>query len=136
MILVLIQTLLEIKNLENEIDIKNKQINLLTKNHENDLKELNLAIEMLKHKIIQLEEENNKADKNIDNQELNKEINKYMTITTIKSAKSQIEKIKNNLYYENKNKNKNEKKQNKDSNKDVKEINQTNMKKASALLQI
>ena len=30
----------------------------MTQNHENDLKELNLAIEMLKQKIIQLEEEN------------------------------------------------------------------------------
>ena len=48
-----------IKKMENEINIKNKQIILLTQNHENDLKELNLAIEMLKHKIIQLEEENN-----------------------------------------------------------------------------
>ena len=36
--------------LENEIKIKNKQILLLTQNHENDLKELNLAIEMLKQK--------------------------------------------------------------------------------------
>ena len=44
--------------LENEIKIKNKQIMLLTQNHENDLKELNLAIEMLKQKISQLEEEN------------------------------------------------------------------------------
>jgi len=49
----------KIKKMENEINIKNKQIILLTQNHENDLKELNLAIEMLKHKIIQLEEENN-----------------------------------------------------------------------------
>ena len=48
----------KIKKLENEINIKNKQIILLTQNHENDLKELNLAIEMLKHKISQLEEEN------------------------------------------------------------------------------
>ena len=59
--------------LENEIKIKNKQIMLLTQNHENDLKELNLAIEMLKQKISQLEEENiclsarNKKDKNEDN---------------------------------------------------------------------
>ena len=45
--------------LENEIKIKNKQILLLTQNHDNDLKELNLAIEMLKQKISQLEEENN-----------------------------------------------------------------------------
>ena len=44
--------------LENEIKIKNKQILMLTQNHENDLKELNLAIEMLKQKISQLEEEN------------------------------------------------------------------------------
>ena len=48
----------KIKKMENELNIKNKQIILLTQNHENDLKELNLAIEMLKHKIIQLEEEN------------------------------------------------------------------------------
>ena len=48
----------KIIKLENEIKIKNKQILLLTQNHENDLKELNLAIEMLKHKISQLEEEN------------------------------------------------------------------------------
>ena len=63
----------KIINLENEIKIKNKQIMLLTQNHENDLKELNLAIEMLKQKISQLEEENiclsarNKKDKNEDN---------------------------------------------------------------------
>ena len=44
--------------LENEIKIKNKQILLLTQNHESDLKELNLDIEMLKQKISQLEEEN------------------------------------------------------------------------------
>ena len=31
----------------------------MTQNHDNDLKELNLAIEMLKQKISQLEEENN-----------------------------------------------------------------------------
>ena len=48
----------KILKLENEIKIKNKQIMLLTQNHENDLKELNLAIEMLKQKISQLEEEN------------------------------------------------------------------------------
>ena len=48
----------KIIKLENEIKIKNKQIMLLTQNHENDLKELNLAIEMLKQKISQLEEEN------------------------------------------------------------------------------
>ena len=48
----------KILKLENEIQIKNKQIILLTQNHENDLKELNLAIEMLKQKISQLEEEN------------------------------------------------------------------------------
>ena len=63
----------KIIKLENEIKIKNKQIMLLTQNHENDLKELNLAIEMLKQKISQLEEENiclsarNKKDKNEDN---------------------------------------------------------------------
>ena len=44
--------------LENEIIRKNKQISILTQNHENDLKELNLSIEMLKQKISQLEEEN------------------------------------------------------------------------------
>ena len=49
----------KIKKMENEINIKNKQITLLTQNHENDLKELNLAIEMLKQKILQLEDENN-----------------------------------------------------------------------------
>ena len=48
----------KIIKLENEIQIKNKQIMLLTQNHENYLKELNLAIEMLKQKISQLEEEN------------------------------------------------------------------------------
>ena len=52
--------------MENEINIKNKQIILLTQNHENDLKELNLAIEMLKHKIIQLEEENNSLSSEIN----------------------------------------------------------------------
>ena len=56
----------KIKKMENEINIKNKQIILLTQNHENDLKELNLAIEMLKHKIIQLEEENNSLSSEIN----------------------------------------------------------------------
>ena len=45
------------KKMENELNIKNKQIILLTQNHENDLKELNLSIQMLKQKILQLEEE-------------------------------------------------------------------------------
>ena len=48
----------KIDKLESEIKVKNEQIILLTKNHENDLKELNLAIEMLKQKIAELEEEN------------------------------------------------------------------------------
>ena len=63
----------KIKKMENEINIKNKQIILLTQNHENDLKELNLAIEMLKHKIIQLEEENNNLSSvnNKDNEIIN-----------------------------------------------------------------
>ncbi len=43
--------------MENELNIKNKQIILLTQNHENDLKELNLSIEILKQKILQLEQE-------------------------------------------------------------------------------
>ena len=60
----------KIKKMENEINIKNKQITLLTQNHENDLKELNLAIEMLKQKILQLEEENNNI---ISNKGINKE---------------------------------------------------------------
>ena len=60
----------KIKKMENEINIKNKQITLLTQNHENDLKELNLAIEMLKQKILQLEEENNNIS---SNKELNKD---------------------------------------------------------------
>ena len=47
-----------LKKMENELNIKNKQIILLTQNHENDLKELNLSIQMLKQKILQLEEEN------------------------------------------------------------------------------
>ena len=47
-----------LKKMENELNIKNKQIILLTQNHENDLKELNLSIEMLKQKILQLEQEN------------------------------------------------------------------------------
>ena len=46
----------QIKKMENELNIKNKQIILLTQNHENDLKELNLSIEKLKQKIIQLQE--------------------------------------------------------------------------------
>ena len=37
-----------------------------------------------------------------------------MTITSIKSSKSQIEKIKNNFYYESQSKNKKEKKLNKE----------------------
>ena len=45
-----------LKKIENELNIKNKQIILLTQNHENDLKELNLSIEKLKQKIIQLQE--------------------------------------------------------------------------------
>ena len=63
----------KIKKMENEINIKNKQIILLTQNYENDLKELNLAIEMLKHKIIQLEEENNNLSSvnNKDNEIIN-----------------------------------------------------------------
>ena len=63
----------KIKKIKNEINIKNKQIILLTQNHENDLKELNLAIEMLKHKIIQLEEENNNLSSvnNKDNEIIN-----------------------------------------------------------------
>lgn len=46
-----------LKKIENELNIKNKQIILLTQNHENDLKELNLSIEILKQKILQLEQE-------------------------------------------------------------------------------
>ena len=46
----------QVKKMENELNIKNKQIILLTQNHENDLKELNLSIEKLKQKIIQLQE--------------------------------------------------------------------------------
>jgi hypothetical protein len=49
----------QVKKMENELNIKNKQIILLTQNHENDLKELNLSIEKLKKKIIQLQEEEN-----------------------------------------------------------------------------
>ena len=49
----------KIMKLENEINIKNQQITLLSQNHENDLKELNLAIVMFKQKISKLEEENN-----------------------------------------------------------------------------
>ena len=64
----------KIKKMENEINIKNKQIILLTQNHENDLKELNLAIEMLKHKIIQLEEENNNLSSINNNDNNNIEI--------------------------------------------------------------
>ena len=48
----------KINKLESEIKVKNEQIILLTQNHENDLKELNLMIEMLKQKIAELEEEN------------------------------------------------------------------------------
>ena len=47
----------QVKKMENELNIKNKQIILLTQNHENDLKELNLSIEILKQKILQLEQE-------------------------------------------------------------------------------
>ena len=46
-----------LKKIENELNIKNKQIILLTQNHENDLKELNISIEILKQKILQLEQE-------------------------------------------------------------------------------
>ena len=65
------------------------------------------------------ENDNDNKDNQIKNEEKNKEINKYMTITTIKSSKSQIEKIKNNIYYESQKKNIKEKKDNKD-NKDIK----------------
>ena len=59
----------------------------------------------------------------------NLENNKFMTINTIKSAKSQIEKIKNNIYYESQNKNKlndneiakKEKKEEKKNNEEVEE---------------
>ena len=46
----------QVKKMENELNIKNKQIILLTQNHENDLKELNLSIEKLKQKIIKIQE--------------------------------------------------------------------------------
>ena len=56
-------------------------------------------------------EEQNKDNKDIikENEEKKKDRNKFMTIASV-SEKSQIKKIKNNLYYENQNKNKGEKK--------------------------
>ena len=65
----------KINKMQNEIIIKNKQIILLTQNHENDLKELNLAIEMLKQKILQLEEEKNVLSSEINNDVNNNEKN-------------------------------------------------------------
>ena len=65
----------KIDKMQNEINIKNKQIILLTQNHENDLKELNLAIEMLKQKILQLEEEKNVLSSEINNDVNNNEKN-------------------------------------------------------------
>ena len=63
----------KINKMQNEIIIKNKQIILLTQNHENDLKELNLAIEMLKQKILQLEEEKNILSSELCKNEKNNE---------------------------------------------------------------
>ena len=63
----------KINKMQNEINIKNKQIILLTQNHENDLKELNLAIEMLKQKILQLEEEKNVLSFEINKDDKNNE---------------------------------------------------------------
>ena len=63
----------KINKMQNEIIIKNKQIILLTQNHENDLKELNLAIEMLKQKILQLEEEKNILSSELSKNDKNNE---------------------------------------------------------------
>ena len=43
---------------KDEINEKNKQINLITENHQNDLNELNTSIILLKSKIAKLQEEN------------------------------------------------------------------------------
>ena len=61
----------KVKKMENELNIKNKQIILLTQNHENDLKELNLSIEMLKQKILQLEQENTSLTKTKNKEKIN-----------------------------------------------------------------
>ena len=52
-------------------------------------------------------DDNIKEEKNLEIEKMKKNLenNKFMTINTIKSAKSQIEKIKNNIYYESQNKN-------------------------------
>ena len=50
-------------------------------------------------------EENKISNKNkyIKNDKLNKDNNKFKTLNNVKSSKSQIEKINNNIYYDNKN---------------------------------
>ena len=63
----------KINKMQNEIIIKNKQIILLTQNHENDLKELNLAIEKKKKKILQLEEEKNILSSELSKNDKNNE---------------------------------------------------------------
>ena len=47
-----------ISKLKDEINEKNKQIHLITENHQNDLNELNTSIILLKSKIAKLQEEN------------------------------------------------------------------------------
>ena len=68
------------------------------------------------------ENNNEKKDNQIKNEEKNKDNKKYMTINTIKSSKSQIETIKNNIYYESQNKNNKDVKEKKEN----KDINHTN----------
>ena len=47
-----------VNNLNKEIEEKNNQMNSITKNHQEDLNELNASIMVLKTKISQLQEEN------------------------------------------------------------------------------
>ena len=47
-----------VNNLNKEIEEKNNQMNSITKNHQEDLNELNASIMVLKTKISQLQDEN------------------------------------------------------------------------------
>ena len=61
-------------------------------------------------------------NKNIQVQNMKKNLNKFMTINAIKSSETPIEKIKNNIYYENQSKNSKEIKDNKNNKINFKNI--------------
>ena len=66
-------------------------------------------------------DDNIKEEKNLEIEKMKKNLenNKFMTINTIKSSKSHIEKIKNNIYYESQNKNIKENKEIKENNNQI-----------------